>query len=440
MKAFPIDFVRQIIEQTLEQEHYLFPKRYFGGKRQVNLFSFYEQLDKGSNIDRYVEMYQDLIDEQNRADLIMNGVILAPENPTITNIYSATIIPMTFTCAFKLILENRDDAINTIDHMIEMLKGRKQDVALFNDGSIFMVGTMGNNIIGAPQIKNRDFIGVSNSAITNVNTWLNSRLSSLISTYGLTSSLQVNDCVYVGIDLTRSTRLKAIRITQVSPTFEGEFVTDEDNEYGIFVPPDINYEKYKVSLSFDSLRCDQPITLNAKEYFTISFGGSATLVSNGVKLGNDMVKVSFEKKQIIADPTISITDTPHWLEPLEMPSSNNANTKVNNLLSNRFISNSHTNALAISLQYTFILDENNSLLEQWFDYGRYGTQADGTEVTYANGITPNMIYEIKELWITWGDVKAKTFNAKIVESIDVEETESDVLSITIPLQLQGDNN
>ena len=44
-RAFPIDFVRQAIEQTLLENHLVDP-HYIGGENQVSLFSFYEQLVK----------------------------------------------------------------------------------------------------------------------------------------------------------------------------------------------------------------------------------------------------------------------------------------------------------------------------------------------------------------------------------------------------------
>ena len=104
------------------------------------------------------------------------------------------------------------------------------------------------------------------------------------------------------------------------------------------------------------------------------------------------------------------------------------------------VSNSHTDALALSLQYTFIVDETSPIIKQWFDYARYGIQADGTTITYENGITPNLIYEINEVWSAWGELTTKNFKAKIVESIDIENTESDVLTMSIPFQIQGANN
>lgn len=437
LKTFPIDFVRQVIEQTLEEEHNREPKKYFGGKQQVNLFSFYEQLQKEDEVDRYQKIYADLVEQQNRTGLIMNGTIIAPENPTITNLNNCLIIPMTFTCSFRVRLADRDSAIETINNLFDILKGRKRDIAYFENGQLFVVGTMANNVNGQPRIESGSFIGSYNQIIV-LNTWLNSTINSLVNNYGLLPLLGIGDHVFVEDYTGGQHRLKTIKITKISQTYEGEFVTSEDS--GIFVAPDIDFEKYKLSLSFDSLRCDEPRTLNGNEYCVISFGGSATLVSNGIKLGNDLTKLGISKKKIKAKTDVSINGNVIWLEPLEIPSGNNANTKINQLISNKFISNSHTNSLGISLQYTFVVDESISLIKQWFEYGRYGIQADGTTISYANGITPNMIYEVKEIWSSWSKIDIKTFIAKIVESIDIESTESDTLTISIPLQLQGEND
>lgn len=437
LKTFPIDFIRQVIEQTLEEEHNREPKKYFGGKSQVNLMSFYEQLQKDAEVDRYVDIYNDLVDQQNRTGLIMNGTIIAPENPTITNLNNCLIIPMTFTCSFRVKLGNRDSAIETINNLFDILKGRKRDIAYFENGQLFMVGTMANNVKGQPRIESGSFIGSYNQIII-LNAWLNSTINSLVNNYGLLPLIGIGDYVFVEDYTGGQHRLKTIKITQISPSYEGEFVTSKDS--GIFVAPNIDFEKYKISLSFDSLRCDEPRILNGNEDCIISFGGSATIVSNGVKLGNDLTKLGIAKKKIKATEDIEINGNIRWLEPLEIPSGNNANTKINQLISNKFISNSHTNSLGISLQYTFIVDETISLIKQWFEYGRYGIQANGTTIPYANGITPNMIYEVKEIWSSWGQIDIKTFLAKIVESIDIESTESDTLTISIPLQIQGEND
>ena len=51
-----------------------------------------------------------------------------------------------------------------------------------------------------------------------------------------------------------------------------------------------------------------------------------------------------------------------------------------------------------------------------------------------------MIYEINEFWCSWGDIENKNVNAKIVESIDIENTESDTLTLGLTFQLQGANS
>lgn len=438
MKSFPIDFVRQVIEQTMLEEH-LKDSTYFGGKDQVNLFSFYEQLQKEDEVDRYVEMYRDLSQQQNRTGLIMNGTIIAPENPTITNLQNCLIIPMAFTCSFRVLLANRDRALDTINHLIEKLKGRKQDIASFEStGELFKVGTLGNYLYygASPAISSGDFIGAFDPDDT-INTYLNTEIGKLIAK-GLVSTLQIGDYLYYE-DLNDG-HIGAFRITQVSPSYTGEIVL-VDNEYGIPLPlTQDSYIQYKLSMSFDSIRCDEPYNLNEKEYCTISFGGSATLVSSGVALGNELVQVGIKRLKIVAQTDINISENYNWLEPLELPSGNNADTMTNQLLSNKFLSNSHTNGLALSLQYTFIADMNKSFIKELFRYARYGTQADGSTIAYTSGFTPNMILEVKEIWSSWGIVEPIVFKAKMIESIDIENTESDTLTITLPLQIQGDNN
>ena len=114
-----------------------------------------------------------------------------------------------------------------------------------------------------------------------------------------------------------------------------------------------------------------------------------------------------------------------------MPSSSDADTQLNRLMSNKFVTNTHTDSLGLATRYTFMVADDETLISDLFDYARYGTQTS---------ITPNIIYLVKEYFVSWGVVKMHTFKAKIVESIDIENTESDTLTITLPLQIQGDNN
>ena len=63
MKTMSIDYVRQVIEQTMFEEYLKNPSRYFGGENEVNLMSFYEQLVEDYEVNRFTEVYRDLVDE-----------------------------------------------------------------------------------------------------------------------------------------------------------------------------------------------------------------------------------------------------------------------------------------------------------------------------------------------------------------------------------------
>ena len=438
LKIFPIDFIRQAFEQKLLEEHKK-DVNFFGGKDQVNIFSFYEQLKSQEQVDRFVENYRNLSDQQNRSGLILNGVLVAPENPTITNLYSSLIVPMSWTCSMRCLIENRDQAIWTINNLIEKLKGRKVDIAQLNcvdeQGKAycepFLVGTIGQND-GELVIKDGDYIGT----LANANAAPN----------------RITEYTYKGLYLDpnkdhwfycqHNNLLKVIYYKHENNSWS--FIQDDGEHNDIIFPPEhTSFEKYKVSFSFDAIRCDEPRNLNAEEYCELTFSGSATLVNYGVQFGNDLVKVWFSKLGFQAETWVSFEENGSipgaFLEPLEMPSGSNANTQINQLVSNRFLSNSHTDAIALTLQYTFVYDKNIPLLKQWFDYARYGVQPDGEDVAYRDGITPNIIYEIFEMWSSWGEFEMTPVKAKIVENIDIENTESDTLTLSLTMQIQGEN-
>lgn len=416
-KAFPIDYLRQILEQTMFEEHQK-NKNYVGGPNQVSLFSFYEQLQRQEEVNRYVERYRDLSDQQNRSGIIANGVIVAPENPTITNLYQALIVPMTYTCSFRCMLRDRDIVLETINHLIEELKGTKIDIAELDTGKLIKVGTIANGG-ETPTIEEGDFL--KKITTNDMDQELNSFISDLVDN-GIECELVNGNCYYIE---TREGKLAVVEYNNGSFSF----IHKSDK---IVIPSEhTSFKKYKVSLSFDSIRCDEPNTLNADEYCMISFGGSATLVNADVLLGNDLVKVGVKREKLVGEQTITFEDELEWLEPLELPSSSGADTQLNNLLSNKFIANTHTDSLTLAHQYSFILDLNKNLIKQWFMYARYGKQ---------DYITPNITYKVREIISYWGNVIVIDNLTKIVESIDIENTESDTMSITIPLQIQGENN
>lgn len=431
-KVFAIDFVRQVIYQTLLQEHLNNPK-FVGGVNDLSLVSFYEHLETDSEVDRFVEAVRDLNDQQNRTHLLMNGVIVSPTNPTITNLNQSLIIPLDFSISFRTTLAYRDSALETLHNAIYKLKGRKFDIAELDNGKLFMVGTMANNVNGSPLVRNGDYIGYIGYPTT-LDSWINATTYGLIN-MGLVFDNRENGAYKNGSYFYFGSYGK-LKVAYYNGNEWNEIVDNYEDYPNIIFPPEHNsFERYCLSISFDSESCSEPRTLNAEDYCDIRFGGSATLVGENVMLGNQLTKLGIRRLKVITSDNVSgditFPEGHSWLEPLEMPSGNNADTMLNQLTSNNFVNNSHTNNISITNQYTFIIDENITLLKELFKYARYGIQ---------NYITPNIIYEIKEVFSKWGYVEINTFNAKIVESIDIENTESDTLTITLPMQIQGDNN
>ena len=429
--GFPLDFVRQVIEQTMFEEHLKNPK-YFGGDGQVFLLPFYEELVKEENVDRYVETLRDLINQQNRTGLIMLGTVLADENPTITNLAKDFIIPMSFTCSFRVPLKDKHEAVKTINHLIEKLKGRKQDIAEFEDGQLLKVGTIGNSYEdNGIVIHNGDFITNWNEQ-TAISGTVSSAINQLYTNYGVTTEEGLKWLYVRGVPSN-----KMYVVVYEDSTWK---IADDDGSHKdiIFPPSNKSFERYKISMSFESVRVDTPNTLNSEKYCEISFGGSATIVDCDVALGNDLVKLEVQRDYLVTvvdgvETQESINDSSHWLEPLELPSGNNADTQMSQLIANKFKSVPHTDSISVSNQYTFMLNKEEGLINAWFEYGRYGIIPSNPE----NGVTPNMVYKISEWWSYWGNVRPITFHSKIVGTIDIDNTESDAITIRLPMQVVG---
>lgn len=265
VNVFAIDFIRQALEQTLFEEH-IKNLNMFGGKNQINIFSFYEQLKGQDEVDRFVENYRDLTEQQNRTSLIGNGVIVAPENPTITNLYSSTIIPMSWACSIRCTLGNRDQMVATINNLIEKLKGRKVDIAQLkcNDEngkdyySPFKVGTIGQND-SAPTLKDGDYLGDIPSGST-ANTFVSNALTALTNKNITVPQDYQNHWYYVGYN----GKISVVRFNGAQGVWY-IFADDGSTNDIIFPPEHESFEKYKLSLSFDAIRCDEPRNLNAEE-------------------------------------------------------------------------------------------------------------------------------------------------------------------------------
>lgn len=421
-----IEFVEQIFKQTLELEHRKEPAKYFGGQNQIEIISFYEQLNTQHDVDRFTEVYQDLMNEQNKAELIGDGVLLAPENPSYINVNDSLIIPLTWTLQMRTTLGNRDKMIQTLNNLNSILRGRKVDIAELDNGQLFMVGTPFVNS-GKPRFKSGDYVG--DIGASTLPTFMNNLYQNVVNGHFI-NWFSNKDYFYYSI---------------YGVLYLGQYDTDETDQYiavveetteTLPIPPEHSeFERYKVSFSFDAIRVDEPRVLNAEEYCTITLGGSATVVSGGVALGNDISKISIKKWVIQAQTDIDLhTSYPnmvYFLEPLEIPSGLGIAGEISQLTSNNFLQNKHNNGISAQINYSFVLDRNKPFLNQLYQYARFGIV--GTDVY---SISPNMIFKVVEYSASWGNYNVNEYYAKLTENVDIENTESDALTIAIQFEVQ----
>ncbi len=415
-KTFQLDFIRAIVDYKLSFND---NETYFSNNELKN-FSFYEHITTDTAANRYVQTIQDLTKQLNRTQYNGLGVFSINQTPSITNLYDAFISPFEFTYVIRCQLKDRDKMVDTLYHLIDELKGRKVDVAQLDTGVLFPVGTITN------EVKVGDFVGEITLSVSIAN------LLTALYNKGITIPTWENeDYLYA------EENGKLVRF------YYNNGVWVKDTTYFIEELSHSSFTKYKVSLSFNDITVNTPYSLDAEEYVSFELGGSATLVNGSVQLGNDLVRVFIKKNKIITgdNQEFAFTNVYQEIEPLEIPSNSNANSLPNQLRSNFFQVNSHTDSLAYTLQYTFVCDFSIDIIKQWFLYARYHicNLSDTNQLTQ-NSMTPNIIYDIKEIWSSWGQVDVRHVLGKLNEDIAIENTEADILTLSLSFQLQGENN
>lgn len=430
MKTFQIDFVRAVLHNEICRANAENPTRYFGGE-DISILSFYEELLDPQQVDRFVKTYNQLISQSNKEQRIGAGIVSTNETPTITNLRDSYSSPFEWTCKISTALANRDKMIDTLNHVIKAKKGRKVDIAVIhfeNKELLLPVETFEQDF------ENGVFIGqVSTFSSANISAKINSLLAQLM---GATYTPNNGDFLYF------ENGTNALCKCVYDETRGWEL----DNDFF----PNNTFEKFKVDMSFDAIEVRQPYTLNATEHCDFILSGSATLVNEAIRLGNDLVRIYIAKDKIITSESGSAdflfrdgsgNKIYYDVEPMEMPSNLGTSTIANNLRSNFFLEKSHTEKVKSAIQYTFIMDFAIDLLVQWFNYARYYETNLGVNSAIQNSsITPNIIYEVVEIFNSWGKIDKHTFKTKIVDEISVDNTESDIMTIAVPMQLQGDNN
>ena len=433
LKTFPIDYVRSALEFAF------FKNRdnadYFNDE-DIKLFTFYEHLASDEEVNRYVEKYQDLVEQQNKQQLLGSGILSATTSTSLINNKQVFISPFEWTCTIRCTLGNRDKMLSTLYKAIEELRGRKTDIACFDNGKLQAVGTIGN--ANDNLVHDYDFIGSFNDDIITDN-MIYSRLEDIW------EYLEIGISVDKTKDLKVFLEHKGVLECWLVHSNGTDFTTCDKIDNLLFDHD--SFEKMKLSLSFTDMKATDPYLLNDEEYFEISFSGGATLTTKNVMLGNDLVKVRIAKNKIITgnstEFSFKVSDALvfYTLDPQEKASGNSAGTIENKLKSNFFKTNTHTDSIVVSKQYTFIYNTEVELLNQWYDYASYGISNLGTGgALQQTSMTPNVIYTVREITNTWYTFKVKEFITRIVDDIEVNPTDSDVVTISLTMQIQGENN
>lgn len=416
IKTFQIEYVRAVINYYLKKNR---DNTDYFSDLDVSLYSFYEHLTTDDEINRYVELYKQLLQEQNHQDMIGVGILSITDSPNIMNIKTSFITPFEWGGVIRTNLYNRDKMLETLYKLLTEAKGKCYDVAQFDNGKLFVVGTPTRDNLF---LQSGDYVGDLENSTKTVMQLLSVFLSqTLINTYP--------EYVYA------SNNGKLYEYTKVVDENNiVSYVLNDDSD----IPQHNSFEKYCVSLSFDDIKVNQPYVLNAEDYCEITFGGSGTLASHSVMLGNKLTKVGIYKKKIEGETDYNFsTITHYYLDPLELPSGNSLSDIDTLLKSNNFISKNHNQSMTLTLNYAFILDTDVALIKEWFMFSRYGISARDSGGNFTSEtITPNLIYHINEFIACWGVVNINGFDAKISGNIEIENSESDVLTIKVPMQIQ----
>jgi hypothetical protein len=94
---FDIDFLRCLVSDKLGSDY--------------KLASYYEQINDDSEIDRYIETYKAIVNDENNVNNKAWGVIRQEGNSEITNLYYNYVISFDWSIYFKCKQTNRDSVL-----------------------------------------------------------------------------------------------------------------------------------------------------------------------------------------------------------------------------------------------------------------------------------------------------------------------------------------
>lgn len=399
IKTFEIEFVNKALEKALNDNDY-------------KVVSFYEPLNELKDVAFYQALYQDIIEELNETKFKAIGVVATTKSPTITSIKKSFISPFEFGVNLRTKALYRDEVVQKVYEVIDNLKGRKIElVQLIKDEQLVNIVPVGVLLQESEELRNGDFLGTFRD-LDHLEDYLEYR-GGINRQFEIIENFWYKPYALIGVKL-----------------YSFDVIFDNEGDYEMsnltLVCEHDKCEFYKLDLSFDSIRIDNPNTLNKDDFCVIMLGGSATLCSANVMLGNDLVQVGIRKYK--ENGVVLENQEYEWIEPLDMPNDYKTDILAYGLLDNGFKGSEHIQGYSSDISYSFIIDK-----ESQFIYDTY------RQTRYLTSTTPNTIYQIMEVWSSFGNIEKNIFIAKMTNGVKVDKGDNDVLSLSIPFSIVGEN-
>lgn len=399
IKTFEIEFVNKALEKALDDSDY-------------KVVSFYEPLNELKDVAFYQALYQDIIEELNETKFKAIGVVATTKSPTITSIKKSFISPFEFGVNLRTKALYRDEVVQKVYEVIDNLKGRKIElVQLIKDEQLVNIVPVGVLLQESEELKNGDFIGTFGD--------LDHLEDALEYRWGASLQFEIIENFWYKLYALIGGKL-----------YSFDVLFDHEGDYTMrnltLVGEHDKCEFYKLDLSFDSIRIDNPNTLNKDDFCVIMLGGSATLCSANVMLGNDLVQVGIKKYK--ENGVVLENQDYEFIEPLDMPNDYKTDIFSYGLLNNGFKGSEHIQGYSSDISYSFIIDKESAFIYDTYRQTRYLTST-----------TPNTIYQIMEVWSSFGEIEKNIFIAKMTNGVKVDKGDNDVLSLSIPFSIVGEN-
>jgi hypothetical protein len=390
---YDIDLLRALLVNRINDE-------------SVFLASFYEQIKGEEAIARYVDELKELIALQNQEKSKSNykalGIVSQSGNANIVNIKQNYILPFDFQVRFDIELIDRDYVLDKIKSMILASKGRRYELIMLDSGEIIIpnepqIDTINNKLtIGSAGLSFFQQTGTYDPR-TSTTDWIND----IDTKYQLTTNYSANFYfIYQGNLYTRTIS----KISGPSPV-----------SYGTAVDLGLVSNRYKLSLSFNTIQSQEPYITNGLDRVFLFFGGSVTIADENVSLGNDIVRFTIQEGKN--------TGTTYTIDPTEIPASlavtddsyQTWNTGYQTIDRNMTIDN--------KIRYAFVYDRSIGLFNKLYRYARFGKA-----VGDVSAIDPNLVYTIKEYRYSFGVLITDTIYAKLGE-VQFSNTNGDVMML-----------